>query len=516
MLLEGMAEAPEPKKKTAAIERIKADTFDVYLRSTTLTYAIGANFLCQRIEFIANLGTIASMCFERHGFSFLLGFFFALSGGLSAAQELPRPPLPPAALESFYLPSEYAAPTTELGLLAAPIQAPLEKGGAVILYGPFGGGHEMAAKALKRAFERTGRKAEMIDITSYQPAWQAAALKRTYVYLQARFPKALEIVYDLGERLLRFEPALLLKRWFDQAANRRLAEDLIARAPEAVLSTYLPSRAVDAARADGRLNARYGVVVTDWRSHGAWVDAEADRFYVAGGTDDPSGASGSDRMVRELAARRVERPRILASGIPVDPDIALTVPERASDKPTALVMGGGFGAGGLLDVVRGFAGGSHVHLEIVAGKNEELRAQLQALVRELGLDATVHGFVPHDRLMPKMAGTDLVVTKPGGLTITEAQALGRPLVLVGPAYAQEKGNESIVIERKAGASAAARDAGRAALALLGRPQELARMGRASRGLANAGAAEIIVRDMLGRGRGSAPPSALPPAPSASR
>jgi processive 1,2-diacylglycerol beta-glucosyltransferase len=95
-----------------------------------------------------------------------------------------------------------------------------------------------------------------------------------------------------------------------------------------------------------------------------------------------------------------------------------------------------------------------------------------------------------------MAGADVVVTKPGGLTTAEAQALGRPLVLVKPAYAQEKGNESIVVERKAGVSVGARDAGRAALRLLGRPDELAAMGRASRSLANTGAAELIARDML--------------------
>jgi processive 1,2-diacylglycerol beta-glucosyltransferase len=166
-------------------------------------------------------------------------------------------------------------------------------------------------------------------------------------------------------------------------------------------------------------------------------------------------------------------------------------------QPTALVMMGGYGSGPLRKVVESFKDARGVRLEIVAGRNPAVKRRLERLVRKLGLDAKVHCFVPHDELIPMMAGASFVVTKPGAVTVTEAGALSKPMILVGPLQGQEVGNAAAVVE--GGAGVHVRDprlAGRAAAELLSDLARLKRLGRGARRLANPHSARDIAEDLF--------------------
>jgi processive 1,2-diacylglycerol beta-glucosyltransferase len=222
-------------------------------------------------------------------------------------------------------------------------------------------------------------------------------------------------------------------------------------------------------------------VVTDYAAHAFWAESGVDRFCG------PSGAT-----MRDLARHGVPIDRLCGTGIPIRPAfgrIPQLVLPRAGQPLRALITSGGFGVGPLLDVLRSFARVPDMKLTVVCGDNADRVARATRLATELRLDAEVVGFEPN---MPRrMAEAHVIVGKPGGLTVSESLAAGRPLVLVGACPGQETKNQSWLVERGAAYASSPLAVG-ATLALLNQHDELARIAEAARALATPNAAFNVV------------------------
>jgi UDP-N-acetylglucosamine:LPS N-acetylglucosamine transferase len=114
-------------------------------------------------------------------------------------------------------------------------------------------------------------------------------------------------------------------------------------------------------------------------------------------------------------------------------------------------MGGGDGAGRLVETARAIAGraqqrSSDLQLLVLAGRNEEAYRALSRYTWPM--PARVYRFAPN--VAELMTASDVVVTKPGSSTVSEALTLGRPLVLGPPLPGQEEGNVPYVVNAGAG------------------------------------------------------------------
>ena len=116
------------------------------------------------------------------------------------------------------------------------------------------------------------------------------------------------------------------------------------------------------------------------------------------------------------------------------------------DQPVLLVLGGGFGMGPVAEILAELdkVPGQFQTL-VVTGRNEELRRKLATQTRKhpthvLGYSTNMHEL---------MAVADLIITKPGGLTTSEALALGKPLFILNPIPGQEAANSDFLLERGA-------------------------------------------------------------------
>lgn len=165
------------------------------------------------------------------------------------------------------------------------------------------------------------------------------------------------------------------------------------------------------------------------------------------------------------------------------------------DLPTVLLVGGGEGMGQVYEMARAVAGaGLPLQLVVVAGRNEGLRRRLEATSWEV--PTRVYGFVTH---MPElMAAVDLIVTKAGPGTISEALVMGLPILISDFVPGQEEGNVRYVVEGGAGLLADTPEELAAALGELLAPgnQTLARMAVNARRLAKPDAALEIARLVL--------------------
>jgi processive 1,2-diacylglycerol beta-glucosyltransferase len=165
------------------------------------------------------------------------------------------------------------------------------------------------------------------------------------------------------------------------------------------------------------------------------------------------------------------------------------------DLPVLLVLSGGFGMGPVTEILGELNKlAQPVQIVVVCGRNEDLRRELAVLDRRhpthvLGFVANMHEL---------MAAADLVITKPGGLTTSEALALGKPIFVLNPIPGQEAANSDFLLEHGAAAKAnRTEDLPFRLEKLLGSPK-LAEMATAAKVLGRADAARAVCQEVLDR------------------
>ena len=162
------------------------------------------------------------------------------------------------------------------------------------------------------------------------------------------------------------------------------------------------------------------------------------------------------------------------------------------DLPTLLVLSGGFGMGpvaeilGELDKIP-----TPFQTLVVAGRNEALRRELAAQDRKH--PTHVLGFVRN--MHELMTISDLLITKPGGLTTSEALALGRPLFILNPIPGQEAANSDFLLQHGAAEKANRVEDLPFRLGQLLGSKKLAAMARAAKELGKPNAAAAICQEI---------------------
>jgi processive 1,2-diacylglycerol beta-glucosyltransferase len=131
---------------------------------------------------------------------------------------------------------------------------------------------------------------------------------------------------------------------------------------------------------------------------------------------------------------------------------------------------------------------------VVAGRNEALRTALA--LRDFRHPTRVLGFVTN--MQDLMAVSDMILTKPGGLTTSEALAFGKPLFILNPIPGQESANSDFLLERGVAAKVnRVEDLPHKLEQLLG-SRQLRTMARAAAKLGRAGAAAAVCELVVSR------------------
>jgi processive 1,2-diacylglycerol beta-glucosyltransferase len=248
--------------------------------------------------------------------------------------------------------------------------------------------------------------------------------------------------------------------------------------PEAVVSVHpIPGHVLAHNKQGGAMSAPLYVVVTDYMAHSSWLVPGVDRYFVP-----------SDFTRRELLIRGVPPELIEVTGIPVSLEIneakePIALRERyelPADRCVITLFGGGIEAERVrLMVTQILEGRTEGMLVVVAGRNEKLEAALSDLVDGPHMRLRLYGKVDHvDDLV---AASDLVISKAGGLTVSEVLARGTPMVIIDPVPGQEEWNADVVAGAGAGIQLRMPETvPPAALYLLSQPERLELMRRQAR------------------------------------
>jgi len=189
-------------------------------------------------------------------------------------------------------------------------------------------------------------------------------------------------------------------------------------------------------------------VVTDLVSlHYSWFAPGADAYLVP-----------TEQAKALFLSRGFDPNRVHMLGMPIDPKF--TRPTESKEElqrkfglvpglPVVLLVGGGDGAGGLYDTARAISRARlPVQLLVITGRNRRLYAHLQRTKTSFHVPVKVFGFVQN---MPEMMrASDVIITKAGPGTISEALACDLPIILSGYVPGQEEGNVDFVLKNDVG------------------------------------------------------------------
>jgi processive 1,2-diacylglycerol beta-glucosyltransferase len=200
-------------------------------------------------------------------------------------------------------------------------------------------------------------------------------------------------------------------------------------APHLVIVTEIGAAEIAAlGRREGWFNAPILAVQTDFHTEPPWVQSEIDAYCVA-----------SEEARGQLIGWGVLPNRVLLCGIPVDPVFALPFDKHElmkalgldARRSVVLVMGGGMGPAPLDAIVASLElCDAPLQVVAVAGHDRKLRRRMEALRGRLAMDLHLFGWT--ENVPELMAVSDLLITKPGGLTAAEALAAGLPMILTSP------------------------------------------------------------------------------------
>lgn len=290
-----------------------------------------------------------------------------------------------------------------------------------------GQGHNSCAKSAMSALAERGVDCEMLDTIKYINEMTGNVVDKGYVTMGKHIPKVWGTVYNTALKTSLKGSIAKMRPYI----SHKLRDYIHAYKPDAIVCTHIfASQLITNIRKKNMIQDVPVIGInTDFSLHPFWEDVVQDYIVLA-----------CDKMHYGVIKRGIAREKILPFGIPVHKkfDIDITKQEARAqlgleDKQTLLVMSGSMGFGNMAeDVLALDVLPLDFQMLVVCGSNEKLRSELTARIDNGAMQKKIHvfGFIDNVHLM--MYASDVICTKPGGLSVSETLAVGRPLILLEP------------------------------------------------------------------------------------
>ena len=371
-----------------------------------------------------------------------------------------------------------------------------------ILSANYGHGHKRVGEAIADEWTaQTGGRVELVDYFARFTNPLFDSMTRFWYYQTVRFaPKIQAKFYNMmGE----IRPDSRFRRAVNRKGMEGLDRYLARERPDVVCCVHWTfTGTMSDLKIAGRTAVPCLSVITDYVSHGEWIHPRVDRYAVPH-------AEMRDGLLR----RGVPAERILVSGLPIERKFQRPLDRAAlmvrfgltPGVPVILVMAGAYATLGRLgDVVEALARVPRPIQALVVCANAR---RLAERVRAVGA-RSAHSFHVSDyvnNVEELMTVSDLLITKAGGVTVSEALAKRLPMLLYGSIPGQEESNSQFLVEH--GAAVAARTPAEVYAALeelLGHPERLAVMREVCADLGRPDAARVVVTHLAQLAAGSGP------------
>jgi processive 1,2-diacylglycerol beta-glucosyltransferase len=274
---------------------------------------------------------------------------------------------------------------------------------------------------------------------------------KTYEWLIRNVPHVWAFCYYyLDNRLLGsvWHP---FRHFWNMLMARKFSAELKLNQPNAIITThFLPADVLSALKKNKSIRSKVCVVITDLHPHRFWLSRYADFFIT-----------GSDQTKKVCQKRGIPEHKLHTLGIPIgmqfsqakDRAAILSSLGLSDSRRTLLIASGGMGVGPIewlfkeLVLLENSSPGK-CQLIAVCGNNANLFTRLDAISKVSKMPVKVFGFT--DIMDKLMFASDLMITKPGGLSVSEALASSLPMIFFGMIPGQEELNAKYTVARGAG------------------------------------------------------------------
>jgi len=371
------------------------------------------------------------------------------------------------------------------------------KSDLLLLTACYGGGHINAARELKSAFSVYYPKlcVETMDFMAQMLGpWIDKRIHTTYISFVKYTPALYRNFYNLTDSS-SISP--LWQRRINRLGFTHMGRYLRSNPPRIIVSLYpVPAGVVNELKERGVHNIPLATVITDHVAHNQWVHPYTDLYLVP-----------STPVKEELIERGVSQDRIEVTGIPINPVFGQQWNKQVlrrelglkEDLFTVLVLGGAFGNwSGMRRVCTLLSAFPFpIQAVIVTGKDFKMKEKLSSMFSETRSPMYIKGFV--DNMPAWMGAADILISKAGGITVSEAMASTLPLLIYSPIPGQEEANVRYLVGE--GAAIAADDIKqlmRALEQIIRHPTELSTMRQRAKQIAHADSARVVAKVLYDR------------------
>ncbi len=306
----------------------------------------------------------------------------------------------------------------------------------LILSASTGAGHMRASNALKSHIRKVDKNTniEVVDVFKYINPLLDKTVCKGYLYLATKAPRFYGKMYKSTNKDSKI-PSKLTKPIV--LFNRKLMRLINYFNPDVVITTHpFVTEMVSRLKEQEKLTVPLICIMTDYAPHKTWIHKCVDRYIVA-----------NDDMPDEMEKLGVPKEIIHSFGIPID-DVFFNHNDKKAirkklnlneDLPTILIMAGSFGVKNILSIYNDIVKISmDFQIIVITGKNEKLYSAFKETITTSPKPTELIFFT--NEVHKFMHSSNIIITKPGGLTISEALACNIPMVVFDaiPGQEQEK------------------------------------------------------------------------------
>lgn len=304
-----------------------------------------------------------------------------------------------------------------------------------------GNGHIRAAQAIEAYAQTKFPQIEVKHIDLYEVACSLVhwICSKGYIILINHLKFLWKLLYKMsdcsGNSIFGY-----FQHWGERFFFRRILEEVKTFQPDDIVCTHFtPANILVTARNKGKISAKIWVQVTDFHLHLQWLCHGVDGYFV-----------GCEKVKDDLVKQGIPEEQIVVNGIPIMPAFAKTYSRTECaqelgvdpEQKTYLLMSGGCAGHGILKDTQKILEIEGFQLFVIAGRNEAVFQELCKIHPRYPQRLFPIAFTNHIERV--MACSDLLISKPGGLSSSEAMAMGLPMIAYAPIPGHEEANAEML------------------------------------------------------------------------
>ena len=312
-----------------------------------------------------------------------------------------------------------------------------------VIHAEAGSGHKKIAEAIYGFLTPRFKQADfsIFDILNFTPGFFKYNYSVGYLFLISKFKWLWGLFFYFADTKWLSLINKDLRECLNRLFCRRFIDFILKEQPDVIISThFLVSELVSYLKGKYHIKTRLITMVTDFGVHNFWISQNVD-LYIA----------GCDRTKSILEGKGVEGSKIEVWGIPVREQFSKRLDKvelRKSlkieqDSFVVIIVTGGIGIGPIEEIAIKLK--DKVTVIAICGTNKNLSKNLAKIGYK---NLKIFGWV--ENIEELMAASDIIVTKPGGSTITECLFLNLPMIYFSIIPGQEANNANIMVENGVG------------------------------------------------------------------